>query len=400
MSSSFVKYRNRYYAAISGLIVIFAVWAIQHILLEKRIDLVDPEFSVRKISRRGSFESKKALPSNEGALIKSLFSSERRSVNTTVSDDPARLKKFEKSYKALEKLEGVERSERFLNLLAESSMLLSLDDFKTFCEGFSNIDDSQTGLIYLGKRFATENPEKGFEWLGGFPDDGAATQAFRQFGANLPIKYADELIAFAISHNNTSRASELLMSFGTSITDLPVALKIVETANLHKELSGGWHDNVGKLLLGFLSQGNVDEALQVATHIQDPGLRTEAYSQLVRSLSAKSPSEAAKIVENLPAGPDQTQTIPFVANSWARLDPDEASAWILSLPPSEAKDAANKSVSSTLLNLYPEYSLAWAMNIASVEQRNQQISLVLDYAKKHFPTRYEQLSKQAGQKPD
>lgn len=335
-------------------------------------------------------------PSSEGDLISKVFSGERRKLTNNTPNNAERLKSYEAAYEALSGLEGEERWGKFTDLYVKASMTLSLDDFEKLCDGFLNIDDRQSGLLCLGKRYAEENPLGGLEWLEKLPDDGTTTQAFTQFGAHLPHEFANEVINFAKSHDNPARAAALLMSFGSGNTDFSLALKIVEAGNQNSALAAAWHDDIGKLTRGFVLEENFNDAIKISAHIQDSKLRTEAYMQTVRSIANRNPSEAARIVIELPGEAEQVRTIPFVADSLARQAPDKAAEWVSSLPSGIVRDTATKSVSTTLLSLYPEFSLEWAMNIASCELRDQQISAILDYAKAKFPSKYNQLKLHAG----
>lgn len=400
-SGAKMKARKSYAAALGVCSLILAGWSFQHFLADASDSSSRKEFMLTAKDKPRRDKLRNAdRPAVGGDLISKVFSGERRKITNSTQNNAARLKSYESSYESLSGLEGDERWTKFTNLLVEASITLSLEDFETLCDGFLNIDDRQSGLLCLGKRYAEEDPLGGLKWLGNLPDDGTSTQAFIQFAAHLPHEFANEIINFAKSHDNPARAAALLMSFGSGNTDLSLALEIVEAGNQNTALAAAWHDDIGLLMRGFVLEKNFTDAIKIAAHIKDSQLRTDAYMQVVRSIADRSPSEAAGIIKKLPDEAEQVRAIPFVADSLARLAPDKAAEWVSSLPSGVVRDTATKSVSTTLLSLYPEFSLDWAMNITSRELRDQQISAILDYAKAKFPSKYNQLKMRASTSAD
>lgn len=100
-------------------------------------------------------------------------------------------------------------------------------------------------------------------------------------------------------------------------------------------------------------------ALAWAYESSDPAVGAQRLGQVIAGLAQSTPSQAASLLDRVPAGALQTSAALAVAKSWSARDPSGAAAWVTSLPDSPLRAGLAAAVVADWSSHSPATAGAW-----------------------------------------
>ena len=303
------------------------------------------------------------------------------------------LSDFKKSYatnrKSLSSLLQRQESNR---LLQEATMILSLEDFKEFCNQLEGIDEWQTGLGLLGGRYGTEDPEGGFAWLLTLTTEPGAAPAFSSFAAEIGPSYDDRILNWAVSLDHQSVSDALfngVISKGGDASIISAIEMINKTPN--KVLCS----TAARITEKYMRDGDYNRALQLANGFEDETNRWNSLNGIMRHLGDEDPVKGSQLLMNIENDKDKSVVVGTIVERWVRIDPKASSAWVSSLSPSEpkTKDAAISAIATSMIGFDDRGAFNWAQSISDRNVRDRATDRVLGVLKSNNPKEYEILSR-------
>jgi hypothetical protein len=88
------------------------------------------------------------------------------------------------------------------------------------------------------------------------------------------------------------------------------------------------------------------------------------------------PESAAALIDGLPEGQEQENSVREVVSQWARNDPVGAGRYLRTLSAGKARDAAIQAYCGAIVRDYPDTASQWAESIEDQKTRQRQIEFV------------------------